>query len=160
MISAAGIDISSKAIDIVLLDETTDLSSWHHLELQGTTAFDRLRDLPNRMPGSTWWEDMGVYICGIEAPYGRAQAGTLAKLSRVFGAVAAALPPTLTTVWEVPPHDWRRELQLPGNAPKDVCAAKCIQLGAYPEWADQNAYDAYAVARYCREVNRRAIEAA
>lgn len=155
-----GIDVSSHAIDMVLLDEDSNQAQWTRHELKGKTAFDRLRDIPLRMPKWGWYEDHGIYLIAIEAPYGRAQAGTLAKLSRVFGAVVACLPRALDPVWEVPPHDWRRELGVPGNAPKTVCAARCIELGAYPEWADQNAFDAFAVARYAREVNRRGIEAA
>lgn len=160
MSAVLGIDVSTKAIDLVLLDENSDQATWDHLELRGATAFDRLRDIPLRMPKWGWYEDSNIYLIAIEAPYGRAQAGTLAKLSRVFGAVIACLPRALDPVWEVPPHDWRRELGVPGNAPKQACAERCVELGAYPAWADQNAYDAYAVARYAREVNRRGIEAA
>lgn len=155
-----GIDVSTKAIDLVLLDETTDQAAWDHIELRGATAFDRLRDLPLRMPKWGWYEDNGIYLIAIETPMGRGQGGTEAKLNWIFGAVIACLPRALDPVWPVAPHEWRKELGLPGNAPKPICAQRSVELGAHPDWATQDAYDAWAVARYAREVNRRGIEAA
>jgi hypothetical protein len=154
-----GCDVSTKAVDLVRIDETTQACAWNRIELRGTTALERLRDLPHRMPkpASGWWDD--CYLAAFEAPMGRGQAGTIAKLSRVLGAVIAHIP-TRIELWEVTPQDWRRALELPGNAPKDVCAARCVQLGAYAEWEQQDAYDAYAVAFFARQVNQRGIEAA
>lgn len=157
MSAVLGIDVSTKAIDLVLLDENSDQASWDHLELRGATAFDRLRTLPSRMPKWSWYDS--VYLAAIETPMGRGQGGTEAKLNWIFGAVIACLPRGLAT-WHVAPHEWRRELGLPGNAPKAVCAARCVELGAHVDWQQQDAYDAYAVARYAREVNRRGIAAA
>jgi hypothetical protein len=108
------------------------------------------------MPRWPFYEDTGVYLAAIEAPMGRGEGGTQAKLNHVFGAVVACLPWRIET-WQVAPHEWRKELRLPGNAHKAVCAARAVELGAYPEWNDQNAYDAYAVAYYAREVNARAL---
>lgn len=158
MSAVLGIDVSSFAIDMVLLDENTNQTVWDHIPLEGATAFDRLRDVPRRMPRWSWYDD--IYLAAIEAPMGRGEGGTQAKLNHVFGAVVACLPRGLQTVWQVAPHEWRKELGLPGNAVKQVCAARAVELGAYPDWADQNAYDAWAVAWYARQVNARAIEAA
>ena len=157
MSCVAGIDVSTKYVDIVKLDETTDQCTWDRIELQGADAFDRLRDLPRRMPQWSWWDD--VYLAAIETPMGRGEGGTQAKLNHVFGAVIACLPRSLTTVWAVAPHEWRRELGVPGNAPKSVCAARCVELGAYEAWP-QDALDAYAIARYARTVNQRGLAAA
>jgi hypothetical protein len=89
----------------------------------------------------TWWDD--VYLVAIEAPWSHGQPGTLAKLSRVFGAVTMCIPPRIQ-VWEVDPQAWRTELGLPANAPKDAVAARAVELGARRDWADQNAFDAIA----------------
>lgn len=156
MSAVLGIDVSSFAIDLVKLDETTNEATWERLTLAGKTAFDRLRQVHVQMHSDAWYQD--CYLAAIERPKTRSFISASA-LWPVFGAVVALLPPALL-VWDVPPTAWRQELGLAGNAVKDVCAARAIELGAYPEWADQNAYDAWAVAWYAREVNARAIEAA
>lgn len=153
-----GIDVSSFAIDLVRLDENSNAATWRRVTLEGPTALARLRSLPRVMPRWPWYED--VYLAAIEAPYSRGQSGTLAKLSRVFGAVCACIPPS-QEVWEVSPGDWRKELGLPGNASKDECGFRVVQLSQ--SWDDihkwpQDALDAYAVAYYARQVNQRGVE--
>lgn len=160
MPTVLGIDVSTKAIDLVLLDESTNRCTWDHIPLAGVSAFDRLRDVPRRMPKWGWYEDQGVYLAAIELPMSRAAGSSIFKLNHVFGAVVACLPRALQTVWAIAPHEWRKELELAGNAPKQVCAARCVELGAYPEWNDQNAYDAFAVAYMARQTNQRGLEAA
>ena len=155
-----GIDLSTKAVELVSLDDDTGRPAWDHVHLTGSTALERLRDVPRRMPrwASAWWDD--VLIAAIEAPYGGpTQAGTLAKLSRVFGAVATCIPPHVE-VWEVMPKAWRLELDLPGNASKDQVARRAVELGAYRQWACQDAYDGFGLAWYARNVNTRGINAA
>jgi len=155
----AGIDLSTYAIEIVRLDENGNHGTWDHLQLDGHDALARLRDVGRKMPrwADSWWDD--CYLLAVEAPMGRGNAGAVAKLSRVFGAIVACVPPTVP-IWELAPHDWRRELEVPGNAAKTVCAARAIELGACPTWADENAYDAYAIAYAAREINHRGLEAA
>lgn len=159
MSRVVGIDLSSFAVELVTLDETTNHCEWRHCQLHGSNALERLRYVPRAMPrwADGWWDD--CYLVAIEAPYGTGQAGTLAKLSRVFGAVAACIPPRLQ-VWEVMPGTWRHELDLPGNAPKEICAVRAVELGARRNWADQNAFDAFAVAYAAREINDRGVKAA
>jgi Holliday junction resolvasome RuvABC endonuclease subunit len=159
MSSVLGIDLSSFAVELVKLDETTSAAGWTHVHLHGGNALQRLRDLPRQMPrwGSGWYDD--VYLVAIEAPYSTGQAGTLAKLSRVFGAITMCVPPRLE-IWEIAPHDWRRELELPGNATKERGNARAVELGAPRDWKDENAYDAFSVAWCARQINDRGIRAA
>lgn len=154
MSSVLGIDVSSYAIDLVTIDETTHATEWVRVELLGATAFHRLRDLHRR--------DLGVdldtvYLAAVETPKTRFMRSA-AALFPVYGAVVALLPRWLE-VWDVPPTAWRKELGLPGNASKADCAARCMDLGARTHWP-QDALDAYAVAHYARNVNQRGIEAA
>jgi Holliday junction resolvasome RuvABC endonuclease subunit len=159
-----GIDLSSHAIDLVLLDETTNHATWHFVDLGAGTALDRLRRIPAVMPKQSWYDD--IYLAAIEAPYGRGHTGTLAKLSRVFGAIAATLPQALE-VWEVTPGQWRKTLGLPGNAPKSEIREAIWKLPDGPSFTGlhendgptQDALDAYAIAYYARNTNQRGIAA-
>jgi Holliday junction resolvasome RuvABC endonuclease subunit len=77
---------------------------------------------------------------------------------RTQGAVAAAIPERILT-WESDPITWRRELGLNGNASKEECAAAVIDCGdTLPLDWPQDAYDAWAVAYWAREENRRRLE--
>jgi len=167
-----GIDLSTNAVDLVRLDGETDNARWMRLDLKGgekLTALERLRRVAGLMPSASFYDD--VYLVAVEAPYGTGQAGTLAKLSRVFGAVVACIPQRLE-VWEVMPGDWRKELGLGGNASKEECALRVCSLRhqALVRWNvehwphamwevwPQDALDAWAVAYYARQVNQREVE--
>lgn len=150
-----GVDLSTVAVDLVRLDETGNDAHWEHLHLEGKTAFDRLRQVRRVMPGPSWYDD--VYLVAVEAPMSRGQSGTLAKLSRVLGAVVACVPAPLV-VWEVAPAAWRRELGLSGHASKEQVAEAVDDLrGLARTLWPQDALDAYAVAYYARELNARAL---
>lgn len=159
MTHVLGIDLSSFGIELVRLDETSRHAGWDHIHLQGPDALARLRDLPRRMPrwATTFYDD--IYLVAVELPMGRGEAGTQAKLNHVFGAIVTCIPPHLE-IWAVAPHEWRRELQLPGNAPKEAGWKRAVELGAPADWKDGNAYDAYSVAWAAREVNQRGLNAA
>lgn len=109
----AGIDFSTKAVDVVLLDEDTDAATWHHAPMDGWDAFERTRDVRRAMLeiGSGIWDD--VLACGIEEPAGR----MTGRLFRVQGAILACLPSSLL-VHKLMPSEWRRTVGLPGNASK------------------------------------------
>jgi hypothetical protein len=156
MSSVLGIDISSHHVDFVTLDETTSDAEWTRVRLVGSDAFVRLRDTAWQMPSRGWLEDHGVYLVAVEVPKTRFLKSA-AALFPVYGAVVAAFPADVE-VWDVHPVKWRDELGLPGNAPKDVCAARCVELGAPESWP-QDAFDAFAVAFYARAVNARAVAA-
>jgi len=89
--ATVGIDLSSRRLDLVKLD---DLNLATHLPVElerdrRATSWERTLRLPELMPPSSWWED--VYLVCVEAPYG-AGTGTVAVLNRVVGALAARLP--------------------------------------------------------------------
>lgn len=163
MSSVLGIDVSSHAIDLIQLDETSTAAEWTRLPLAGATSFDRLRQVADVMPSASWYDD--TYLIAIERPKTRFMPSA-AALFPIFGAVIAHLPATLP-VWDVSPTDWRRGLGLKGNAKKDECAARVGEIirptiittryrEIIEEWP-QDAFDAYAVAFYARELNARGI---
>ena len=139
----AGIDYSSRAVDIVLLDEDTDKAEWHRYELDGDDAFGRARNIRGNIPGRTsgFWDD--VLAIGIEDPRGYG-AGSM---YRIQGAILSCLP-WFTLVHPWIPSAWRKAVGLPGNASKAE-AADFVQT-TYPaaytlEWP-QDACDAYCIA--------------
>lgn len=148
-----GIDLSSRAIDLVLLDENQQRAQWQRVELDGATAFDRARDIPNKMPQPGWYDAHGVYLIAVEEPMGFQSR----VLYRVQGAILATLPDV--PVWEVRPAAWKNALG--------------IKQTEKPTWADfpgmtswdgfdafgwpQDALDALGIALYARDVNARGI---
>ena len=159
MSSVLGIDVSSHAIDLVKLDEETTSALWLRVPLDGATSFDRLRQIPLAMPHGSFYDN--VYLAAIERPKTRFMPSA-AALFPVFGAVVACLPAALE-LWDVPPTAWRHGLGLKGNAKKEECALKVIRLlqigddGILTLNWPQDAYDAYAIAFYARELNSRGI---
>lgn len=159
--SVLGIDVSSRAIDFVWLDETTNEAAWKRVELTGETSFERLRSIPTQGRwNSNYFSD--CYLAIIERPKTRFMPSA-AALFPVFGAVVALLPSQLE-LWEVAPTTWRHGLGLKGNAKKAEVAeaVRRIACGAEPEhpilnWS-QDAYDAYAVAYWARAINQRGLD--
>lgn len=143
----AGCDFSTRAIDVVLLDEDTGAATWFRSELHGADAFDRARDVHRAMIedfGSDFWDD--VLACGIEEPRGYG-AGAL---YRVQGAVLAGLPASLL-VHPLIPSSWRKTVGLPGNASKQDVWKHAIGLmandnGVVKMGWPQDACDAYCIA--------------
>lgn len=148
--SVAGIDFSSRAVDVVLLDEDTDAAEWFRFPLEGAGAFDRARDVHRAMYGtSVLWDE--VLACGIEDPRGYG-AGSL---YRVQGAILACLPAYLL-VHPLIPSQWRKACGLPGNAPKGVVAAFVDERDTGNMTPDiywpQDACDAYCIALATRSL--------
>jgi hypothetical protein len=138
----AGIDYSTRAVDVVLLDEESDAATWHRFELQGDNAFDRARSVRRAMWGWNGWDD--CLAVGIEDPRGY-NAGSL---YRVQGAILSRIP-ILTLVHPLVPSHWRKTVGLPGNASKaDVAEWATWKggLGAKAVFWPQDACDAYAIA--------------
>jgi hypothetical protein len=138
----AGIDYSTRAIDVVLLDEDSDAATWHRKLLFGQDAFERAREVRmNVWLGSAFWDD--VLAVGIEEPRGY-NAGSL---YRIQGAIIATLPrPVL--VHPLIPSSWRKTVGLAGNATKaDVATFVAKGKPAYDklDWP-QDACDAYCIA--------------
>lgn len=116
----AGVDYSSKFVDVVLVDiDTPTTVEWHRYDL-GTTgdAFDRTRRVRDALPSRGWWRDQGVIAIGIEDPRGHS-AGVI---YRVQGGILQCLPPELL-VHPWIPSAWRKTVGLPGN-----CDKRAIQI--------------------------------
>lgn len=149
--SVAGIDLSTRCLDIVLLDDDRPHAEWHRVELDGKDAWERtlrVREeirLHARRPWSVW---DGVRHVAIEAPYGSGQPGTLAVLNRVVGAVVSALPAELrdpARCWVVRPDEWKHGLGLK-TKPDDLWMLENAPIGWELEGWTQDAKDAFCLA--------------
>lgn len=175
-VTVVGVDLSTRALDLVKLDDDTNRAEWVRCELVGADAWERtlrvrwvMYDFPG---GGYWWE--GVHLVAIEAPYGRGQAGTNALLNRVVGAVAASLPAHLrdpARCWVVRPDEWKAGLGLKGKPTgfdlvqltQGDLAIITPQTEPLPdmlsaEW--QNARDAYCLALFARGELERGVQEA
>jgi Holliday junction resolvasome RuvABC endonuclease subunit len=142
----AGIDYSTFAIDVVLLDEDTMAATWRRYELEGHDPFERARDVARAYEdGLNEWED--VLAVGIEEPPYVNNHKTLRDLARVQGAILARLPRNLM-VQEWTPSQWRKVIGLPGNATKDdvMTFTDHDRLHAAAGVWPQDACDAYCIA--------------
>lgn len=155
-----GIDISSRAIDLVRLDETGTRAEWGCINLEGATSFQRLRQVSEQMPLESVYDD--CYLAAIERPKTHSFVSA-AALFPIFGAVIACLPPALE-LWDVTPAQWRWGLGLKGNAKKEEAreAVWKISHGIFTGLTEldgppQDAIDAYAVAYYARELSAKGI---
>jgi hypothetical protein len=137
----AGIDYSTRAVDVVLLDEDSDAATWLRIPLFGQDAFERVRSVRQGMRSSMWDDALAI---GIEDPRGY-NAGAL---YRIQGAILSCIPNAIL-VQPFIPSQWRKTVGLPGNASK-AQAADFVQSVKYPaaytlEWP-QDACDAYCIA--------------
>lgn len=156
----AGIDVSSTAVDVVLLDLQTDAATWHRRPLgkgrRGEDAFDRVRTMRDVLPARTGWKAANVALIAIERPVGNTLRGGI-PLAWAYGALLACLPtdPALPVI-ALEPWTWKKwslggGFPGHGNAKKDAVAA-----WARREWPNppasvpQDALDAYAIARAAR----------
>ena len=144
--NVAGIDLSTRFVDVVKLELDSDRATWHRFELKGQDAFERARSVGLAVPGRamSFWDD--VLAVGIEDPRGYG-AGSL---YRVQGAVLACIPQgRLVHPWI--PSAWRKAVGLPGNASKDVVGLfvsgrrRHVDQWAVVRWP-QDACDAYCIA--------------
>jgi hypothetical protein len=159
----AGVDFSSRAIDVVLLEDDSDRAEWHRFELTGGTPFERARSLRGCFPTRSWWDDHGVYLLGIEDPHSRFPHVAKA-LGISCGAVAALLPRDLCVI-ATPPKEWKRVFCGNANANKDA-VVNAVPLDSL--WSGcsiptldipQDAFDAYGIAYAVRKLNNDAIAA-
>lgn len=137
-----GIDLSTRAVDVVTVPTNETQPEWWRFPLHGADAFDRTRSVREAMPprSSIIYDD--VLAIGIEHPAGHH--GTR-DLLRVQGAILACLPPHVL-VHPLPPSSWRKLSGLKGNATKQQVAAHSYTLRCPPEWP-QDAHDAHLIAR-------------
>ena len=64
----AGIDVSTQAIDVVLLNLDDDHADWRTYDLGAGDALARVRRIPRVLPPSHAWADSGVRQIQIEQP--------------------------------------------------------------------------------------------
>jgi hypothetical protein len=144
----AGIDYSTHAIDVVLLDEDTDAATWHRFPLKGQDAFERTRGVRDLFAGAslTFREAWDAALAfGIEDPRGY-NAGVL---YRVQGAILTKIPRG-SLVQPFPPSVWRKTVGLPGNASKeDVWRFVHPRLIAASSWYDHDAWTQDGMDAYC-----------
>jgi hypothetical protein len=143
--TVGGLDLSTKAIDLCLIDENTGAFFRHHTwELGGSkdVLIERIRNIGIWFPGpySAFWGD--VAAVGIERPIGTHGA---AQVSMSFGAVLSRLPRTLL-VEDMTPPAWKSRVGLKGNAKKEEIEEWARQSGC-PELKQPDGYDAFGIAR-------------
>ena len=145
----AGIDFSTRAIDVVLIDENdAEPPRWHRLILKGADAFERTRELSRPLAYHLGLDLDDTLAIGIEDPAGN---HGVRALARVQGAILARLPRDVLVV-PLAPSQWRKRVGLPGNATKQQVADWAItdaqSLGA--DWTlrenGQDCLDAYGIA--------------
>ena len=153
-----GVDFSSRAVDLVYLDESTDCARWHSIPLErGVAGTRQIRS------AYAWAAELeSVYLVAIEDPFSAGR--TAAKqLGRVCGAIIASLPPSVPDehVWLMRPDEWRMACGMAGNATKAqvaVWARERFAIDGLDMWP-QDAIDALCVAYAAREINAKAVAA-
>jgi hypothetical protein len=155
-----GIDLSSKAIDLVLLAENSDTASWTRINLEGASAFERARDVAEKTPQPGWYEAHGVYLIALERPFVRFGQDVIRL---VQGCVLGALPTDVLVV-EVAVSQWKKHLGVGIRDKPTAADFPGFELAvADPEQLErdgsipQDAFDALGIARYARDVNAQAI---
>lgn len=176
MSAYVGVDLSTRFVDLVKLDEESDRAEWVRVPLVGENAIDRARSYRDQMrdafisqyglmsaPGWHWWDD--VILCALEDPAGR---GDTRKIARVQGVVIASIPARVH-VWTMAPSEWRKACGLPGNCSKLEVAEWAGRKRLEAEWAtsrtippswNSDACDAYCIAYAARAINQTQEEAA
>lgn len=146
----AGIDYSTMAIDLVLIDvDGVERARLFHWELCGADALTRTRAVPLVVPGrrSVFWDT--VRAVAIEEPMGRGPTSLpiIAKLKAIQGAVLACIPAEME-VTALKPTEWRAAVGLAGNATKhDVHVWSVLAQRGMPSPWPQDGHDAYCIAR-------------
>jgi len=156
----AGVDVSTRAVHIALLDFDSDAAEvqvYDATDCEGD-ALVRARTLADLLPSrrSSLWDDVG--LVAIERPMGP---GTKAvgDMMLVVGIVVAHLPPEIP-VWLLGPTEWRKGCGLAGNATKAAVAWFVrSKLGQAIDWP-QDSLDAYSIAFAARALNAAGVAAA
>lgn len=158
--NVVGIDVSTKAIDLVKLPFDGNHAEWTRIELPGDTPATRAGLAPDLIPIGSYWDD--VALVAIERPYGPGRDVAFA-LHVVVGIVIAKLPRRLRPPWLLRPTEWRKACGLSGKATKERVAEFATwetSLGAKPVFWPQDACDAYCIAYAARAINAKGTVAA
>jgi Holliday junction resolvasome RuvABC endonuclease subunit len=147
----AGVDVATRNVAIVRLSEDGG-ARWDQLSTDPKVpALEAVRLLHRAALTYPW-----PAVVWIERPMGR-HVRSVSDLSRVVGAVVAALPDRVS-VSEVSPPEWKVGIGLKGNASKrDVWRWASVLIGSDPP--DQDAADALAIAWACWLASKRATDA-
>lgn len=164
--SYGGIDLSTKAIDIVTLNEDDNYADHFRVRIDlpsGATTTERARRLRDRMPARTAWLDAGVTLLAIEEPFFAGSPMGLAPLLVVYGGLLQLLPAALPLL-ELRADDWRKECGLAirkrKNLPDDQLKRASVAF-AREQWKnppaalDHNAAEAFCAAYAAREIDIR-----
>lgn len=172
-----GVDVSTRAVDLVYLDDDTDAATWQRIAFpkrkpvkapDGTKSIDSaaestraIRILRHTFPRRHALEQAGVWLVAIEDPVGH-HAHTQKWLGEITGAVKALIPPELPVV-SIQPGDWKEIAGLPRGAKKAVVtphARRHLELIQNVDGWPPDAFDAYLVATAARTTHDHAREAA
>ena len=142
----AGIDFSTESVDVVTLELDTDRAAWAHFPLDGARGIDRARQVRDRLPARSAWNDAGVIRIAVEKPFSRSMRSENA-LIRIQGAILACLPAEIPVV-EFAPVTWKSTALGKGHAHADK---REVAAFVAERWTDagfftQDAADAYAIA--------------
>ena len=160
----AGIDVSTKQVAIVLLNDDDDHAETHLFPLAAEggdrPAWAAARSVQDVLPRPTglFWDP--VWLIGIEDPMSRG-IHAAKSLSLVLGAVLTMLPRDVPVI-PLPPTEWKRETHGKAMASKDQVAHWVFRTwkADTPILVDQDTIDAYAIAYAARALNSRAVAAA
>ncbi len=146
----AGIDVSTKAIAVVVLSASDgSLLRWEQFD------YPKLNDLPERnVTHRCRWITLddyasfmrGVHVAQIEQPMG-AHAKSVAEVERVVGAVIRSTPSKTDVAVLLGPSEWKKAAGLPGNASKVQIAAYALQLYPLLQGESQDILDASLIGR-------------
>jgi hypothetical protein len=157
-VNVAGIDVSTRAVDIVKLPLDGDNAQWGRYELEGPTALERACWTARILPRGTYWDD--VALVAIERPYGPGR-DILFHLHLIMGALIGTLPKWLRPPWLMHPTEWRKACGLAGNASKESVYTFALNqrvqastTAFHSQWP-QDACDAYCIAYAARALNEK-----
>lgn len=155
-----GIDYSTLAIDVILLDEDTNTAEHHRRRLDTAPgdALARTRRIRDEMPSRGHWADRGCLLVAIETPMGAGVMAGTVPLLIALGAIVDTLDRDMPLAL-LRSDDWRRACELPARAPRPQHKKNAIQF-AQAHWKDSpariddNTADAFCIAWAGRELVR------
>lgn len=153
-----GIDLSTKAIDLVAISEDDPRDYQKMRVTLGPDWFVQSRFMREAFEFASMLSFLSInniWMVGVERPYGPSRQ-SIASLHTVMGAVIASLPRHIT-VMEVRPYEMRRELGLTAGASKAAMHEKIIERGV-TEGDKPDVLDAWAVAHAALRMCERASE--
>lgn len=148
----AGIDVSTKSVDIVLL-ETTGHAEWVSYELDDVSGWAAVDSIRQRIPHgvSLWHRD--VELVAFEDPFSVSR-GTAKTFGALIGAVWSLVPVTVP-VMALTPHKWKEvALGRPVSDKREVSFWVAERWLDPPTVVTQDALDAYAIAWAARSLSR------